>query len=264
VTPQTLLLLASALATRVSWQEPFKVASAAALGAASPWAGRVRTILRSPDGPGHASRVVASERAGDVAVHTARASGLAVTAVAAAPGVPAADVLAAAYDIAPATVTGGPLARRSLFDLPLGDSPLWTLTERRAATHAPDGREERCTALLPAWSARSEHALDRPELGFPAAARVLADLLGTGEYRYEARQSAMARYSRVGFEAAAVTAFAVATAFVEPRDGVVRTAELRFGHPYAVVAVAVGDRRGPWHGVPVFSAWVADVDDATA
>ena len=108
----------------------------------SHFAGRVRTILRSPDGPGHASRVVASERAGDVAVHTARASGLAVTAVAAAPGVPAADVLAAAYDIAPATVTGGPLARRSLFDLPLGDSPLWTLTERRAATHAPDGRED--------------------------------------------------------------------------------------------------------------------------
>jgi hypothetical protein len=48
--------------------------------------------------------------------------------------------------------------------------------------------------------------------------------------------------------------------------GLVRTAELRFGHPYAVVAVTVdspgrGDP-GPWHGLPVFSAWVADPEDA--
>jgi hypothetical protein len=42
-------------------------------------------------------------------------------------------------------------------------------------------------------------------------------------------------------------------------------AELRFGHPYAVAAVAVqdaGGTPGPWHGLPVFSAWVADPQDA--
>jgi hypothetical protein len=48
---------------------------------------------------------------------------------------------------------------------------------------------------------------------------------------------------------------------------VARVAELRFGHPYAVVAVAT-DRRvggtGPWHGVPVFSGWVAEPDDVAA
>jgi hypothetical protein len=43
----------------------------------------------------------------------------------------------------------------------------------------------------------------------------------------------------------------------------VRTAELRFGHPYAVVAVATDwGTRGPWHGLPVFSAWVAQPQDA--
>ena len=50
-----------------------------------------------------------------------------------------------------------------------------------------------------------------------------------------------------------------------PRDGVLREAELRFGHPYAVVAVATqrgGAAPGPWHGLPVFSAWVADAVDA--
>lgn len=51
-----------------------------------------------------------------------------------------------------------------------------------------------------------------------------------------------------------------------------RTAELRFGHPFAVVAVASDTRwdpatnelrSGPWHGVPVFSAWLTEPDDAT-
>jgi hypothetical protein len=80
----------------------------------------------------------------------------------------------------------------------------------------------------------------------------------------------MARYTRVGFEAAAVSAMLMVTGLPpEPRDGVLRVAELRFGHPYAVVAVATqegyvaGDfRTGPWHGLPVFSAWVAEPDEA--
>jgi len=47
------------------------------------------------------------------------------------------------------------------------------------------------------------------------------------------------------------------------RDGVRRTAALRFGHPYAVVAVAGDDgAAGSWGGLPVFSGWVAEPDDA--
>jgi hypothetical protein len=38
---------------------------------------------------------------------------------------------------------------------------------------------------------------------------------------------------------------------------------LRFGPPYAVVAVTTDPAGGPWHGVPVFSAWVARPTDAT-
>ena len=54
-------------------------------------------------------------------------------------------------------------------------------------------------------------------------------------------------------------------------SGVVRIATLRFGHPFAVVAVAADDghpgddataRPGPWHGMPVFSAWVTSPEDA--
>lgn len=53
--------------------------------------------------------------------------------------------------------------------------------------------------------------------------------------------------------------------------GINRHAELRFGHPFAVVAVTNDDAwnrstrssvLGPWHQVPVFSAWITDPMDA--
>jgi hypothetical protein len=124
--------------------------------------------------------------------------------------------------------------------------------------------------VLPAWSADSTHELTgHPGLGFGAAAATLAALAGMDEFACEARQAAVARYSRTGFEAAAVTGLGVGMGGNPPiRRGVVRTAELRFGQPYAVVAVTTEpDRRGrlpvtsPWRGLPVFSAWITQPED---
>jgi hypothetical protein len=269
-------LLATALAARVSWIRPFDLAPASALGSASPWAATLARVLRTPHGPGtarvpgHDQFIAATDTAGDVAVHAASArDGLLVVSVAASPGVPAADVLSAACDLGAALAVGRPLTRRSLFDLPLGEGPAWTITEERADTTAPGGREERCTAVLPAWSAHSTHQLTDPRLGF-ATVRHALDPIDP----WQARQAAMARYTRIGFEAGAVTALAVALSAAVSRPGVRRAAELRFGHPFAVVAVAAGNAgppdshrpgpHSPWHGLPVFSAWVADPEDATA
>jgi hypothetical protein len=269
-------LLATAVAARVSWERPFDLAPAAALGAASPWSTTLTRVLRTPHGPGdgrvpgHDQFIAATDAAGEVAVHAASArDGLVVVSVAAAAEVPAAGVLSAAHDLATALAGGRSLRRRSLFDLPLGEGPAWTITEERAGTAAPGGREERCAAVLPAWSARSTHQLTDPRLGF-AAVRHALDPIDP----WQARQAATARYTRVGFEAGAVTALAIALSAVAQRPGVRRTAELRFGHPFAVVAVADGTAkpqernrpvpRSPWHGLPVFSAWVADPQDATA
>jgi hypothetical protein len=140
--------------------------------------------------------------------------------------------------------------------MPLGDTPLWTVREEPVLTHARDGREERHRAILPSWSARDRHDLRAADLGFGAAARALAPRLHATDVRFEAAQVAVARYGRYGFEAAAVTGFMMTESV--PPEGLARTAELRFGHPYAVVAVATG---GAWDGVPVFSAWVADPED---
>jgi hypothetical protein len=265
--PDLYLVLATALATKVSWLVPFDLAPAAELGARSEWAGRVSQVLRTPKSrpgqpAGHRQFIAVTASAGDVAVHIADArDGLIVCSVAADPAVPPGDVVAVAHEIGCAAAIGAPVRQRSLADLPLGEGPAWLLREERS--NAADA----CTAVLPAWRARSDHDLtSHADLGFWAVKQALAP-----DDPWQARQAAMARYSRLGFEAAAVTAVAVELAMIRP-SGVRRVADLRFAHPYAVVALATDgnesappaqDRRNGWHGVPVFSAWVTEPSEAS-
>jgi len=265
-------LLATTLAARVSWERPFDLAPAAALGSASPWAATLTRVLRTPRGdttgwvPGHNQFIAVTDVAGDVAVHAASArGGLLVVSVAAAPEVPAPDVMSAAYHVGTALATGRPLTRRSLFDLPLGEAPAWTIKEERAEITAYGGWEEQCTAVLPAWSAHNTHQLTDPRLGF-ATVRHALDPIDP----WDARQAVMARYTRAGFEAGAVSALGVQLSAQVPQTGVRRIAELRFGHPFAVVAVGDAEHKyspgpappNPWHGLAMFSAWVADPEEA--
>jgi hypothetical protein len=258
-TPDLYLVLATALATKVSWQVPYDLVPVASLGPDSPWRGQVDQVLRTPDRAlqgAHVQFIAVTPEAGDVAVHIAAATGgLLVVSVAGPPDMPAGSVLAAAHRIGIGYATGGQIPRRSLSELPLGDGPCWQLREEMAAA-------DRCTAVLPAWSAHSVHDLAAPELGFGAAAHALTD----SDDPWEAKQAVQAAYSRTGFEAAAVTGLGVrfsAMAPSRPR----RVAELRFGHPYAVVALTIepgegagsaASGRSPWHGLPVFSAWVTE------
>ncbi len=262
------LVLATALATKVSWQTPFELAPAADLGAGSSWSGEVSHVLRAPSldhgpAPGHTQFIAVSEEAGDVAVHAASAEhGLLVVSVAADPAVAAGDVLAAAHRVGCALAVGAQVRQRRLADLPLGPGPAWVLREQRSSAV-----RDTCTAVLPAWQARSSHDLRSPVLGFQAAKNALAP----GGDPWQARQAAMASYTRYGFEAAAVTAMAVRAAMILPAQH--RVADLRFAHPYAVVAVATegneaaapptGVRHTPWHGLPVFSAWVSQPSEAS-
>jgi hypothetical protein len=237
-----LCVLANALATRISWTHPFTTTGSGAF--RSGWREGVATVLRTPD-RGHACAIARHPVAGEIGIHRAHAEGLAVTSVIAAPHVPAEAVVAAAHDAARDRVE-----HLSLADLPLGDGPAWTVTEST-------GTGDRVSAVLPAWSASSEHDLRAPSFGFAGAAAVLGRLFGATAW--DATQAATARYHREGFEAAAVTAVAVRMSFRPP--GKRREAELRFDHPYAVVATATGD--GPWAGLPVFSAWVTDPEPPT-
>lgn len=267
--PDVVCLLASALATRVSWEVPFQVVDAAELGP-SRWAGAITRVLRTPPDPRHRQFLAETGEAGPVAVHLAQArGGLLVGSVIADPNVEAGAVLAAAERIVTGEASApGSVRRLSLFDLPLGPGPAWEIVEEPHTRAGPFDSEQRHTSVLPAWSAGTNIDLTASSgLGFGGAAEVLARALGVSPGRFGARQAAVARYSAVGFEAAAVTGLALAAAARTPRH-TPRRAIARFGHAYAVAAATydpaqtLGSPPSPWHALPVFSAWVATPEDA--
>jgi len=247
--PTVRAVLCSAVATRISWSHPFGLVAADVF--RSTWRSEVSTVLHSPR-DGHHCRIVGHPTAGELAVHRGFADGLTVTSVIAAPGVAPFVVLDAAHDVAGEALDRR-LEARSLFDLPLGDGPAWTITETPAGTRA-----EHLRAALPAWSARSVHDVRAPALGFGAATAALGRLFDAPQP--EAAQAVAARYHRRGFAAAAVTAAVAGASRQRSAPGLRRDALLRFDRPYAVVATAVA-RDSVWHGLPVFSAWVTTPEE---
>ena len=231
VHPLTVLLLVSVLATRVKWMQPFDVEPADALGEASAWSHRLSRVLTSHDAGPHGELICGTGRVGDVAVHVARAhGGVDVVSVIAEADVPPRDVLDAAHEIAIAIANDEPLARRSLFELPIGETARWTIVEQEIASADPDARLESYRSVLPAWSATASLSLDDPALGFAMAADALEELLGERVVGREVIHSVRARYSRTGFEAAAETSmtFFGMSQFGVQNRGLLRRAVLRF------------------------------------
>jgi hypothetical protein len=273
----TRLILTSALATKVSWQTPFGVGAAKEhLPAGSPWLGQVSNVLldQTPSGMRYLANTNA---AGVVAVHVALAvEDVAVMSVSADPAVDRLLVVEAAYELASRSRRDeADSVRCSLFDVPAGQGHSWEITEREVATRVAGERlEEVVSAILPAWTANSDLDLKAsPLFGAGPAVSALLALLGphpAGD-ETEAVQSASASYSPEGFEAAAVTAFAVrAAALLRPsHTGRKRQARLYFDHPFAVVALSATandlDRTGAGHSeafcLPLFSAWVATPEE---
>lgn len=271
----TRIVLASALATKVSWEVPFTVVPAAEhLGASSAWRSAVARLLW--DGrPDERAMIARTEAAGVVAVHCAVArEDLTVVSVSAAPDVDRASVLAAGYEVA-ATVSGdwGSDAC-SLYDLTLGPGHSWEISEQEVPTYVKEPRSERVAGVaLPAWRMTSDLDLTMsPAFGTAPALETLRALIGPGpDDVCEAAQTAVASFTRYGFEAAAVTAVGIRASAARPAvdRSLQRTAILRFDHPYAAIAIAGrpsgagrdGSGEPPpsqatFPGLPLFAAWV--------
>jgi hypothetical protein len=274
----TRIVLASALATKVSWRVPFEVVPASGhLGDASPWSGAVQRLLWDPhQGP---AMIIRTDTAGPVAVHQAFAKEeLTVISVSADPEVPRDAVLEAAHEVAALASGDEPASACSLFELPLGSGHSWEITEREAATYHAGQRLERVVgASLPAWRAEGElDLLASPRFAAVPALDTMRRLIGPEpEDEFRAIQVALASFTRYGFEAAAITAFAIRTASAHaiPRaTGVERTAVLRFDHPYAALAIAgppvtprlAGQNRSGFSRLPLFAAWVHEPQEPEA
>jgi hypothetical protein len=275
ITALTRMILASALATKVTWQRSFEIVPVEShMRASSPWSGRVDHVLldRAPVLP---LMLAHTEAAGVVAIHFGVANEeLAVVSVAADPDVDRHLVFEAAYEIG-RRCRGDTLseARCSLFDLPVGPGHSWEISEDEIATHNPGDRSESIvSATLVDWSIKSMLDLQRSErFGVEPALGALLGLIGAHQDTdaFDAVQSAVASYTAKGFEAAAITGFGIhaTAAFRSPEaKGLKRTARLFFDHPYAAIALAgcPSDFTAPrathtdLFGLPLFSAWVGD------
>jgi hypothetical protein len=259
IPPLTIILLASALATRAKWTSPLWDVPATELGQTS-WAAEVNHVLS------HSGQIVWTESAGLVGASIARGEdGLVVVSVIGDPTAAPASIIAAAHEVAawdckrPASA-----APRSLFELPLGSGHAWEVVESRIMTHAEGDRIEVVRALHPAWEASSPtmDLMANPAFGFEAAGATLLALLNPSERGLAfAAQRTVARFDRYGFSAASVSVLGVTGSSMGRRPqfaGLRRDATIRFARPFAVVAVTQSPdgRPHPWHGVPVFSAWV--------
>jgi hypothetical protein len=273
------VVLASALATKVSWRLPFElVAVDEHLPDASPWRGAVQQLLWDAV-PGGVAMLTHTTAAGLVAVHQAQAEEeLTVISVSANADVPREAVLDAAYELAEFARRDDAPDPVSLFDLPLGSGHSWEIAERETKTYRPGERVERIIgASLPAWHIDGDlDLLASEQFGSHAALETVRKLIGPHpDDRFDAKQAATASFTRYGFEAAAVTAVGIrAGARLDPdQPGVERTAVLRFDHPYAAVAIAgpamrrlrpgeIRRTRLGFSGLPLFSAWIQEPTEA--
>ncbi|WP_327411928.1 serpin family protein [Streptomyces sp. NBC_01233] len=246
----SLLVLASALALRLRWIQPFDEAYGEPF--AGPWAGRpVRTLVRSTS---LLDRVrVAHGPSGAVTLlEVVGTAGVDVHLVLGEPEAPVGDTLTTAI----AAVTKAlPATGASL--LPDG-SPGPGLAVAAVAAYSPEPRLDIETV---AFEVRSEHdLLDHARLfGLEAATDsdrghfpgISSQPLAIAS----ARQSALARFHAEGFEAAAVTAFGAAAGCAPTRPRYrARRAEVYFDRPFGFLTVHRTSR------LVLAAGWVAEPD----
>ena len=266
------LLLATAVATEVSWNYPFELVQAKEL--AGPWASHVKHVMRRRGGDHVVAR---TEAAGLVGVqHESCRTGLEVVSVVAAPDVPPARVIAAAYEVA-ALVTKLPSKASFVdtFDLP-DKGHAWIVRKRVLADFNGPERIVKSEVTIPAWTAETklENLIETPGIGFSEVVKAILQQLPPEPpgSRAQATQAARARFDTNGFSAAAVTVIHVATMAqrlaLRPRLAIERTVEVRFDRPFAVVAttsaVPRGQVRSLWAGLPAFGAWVTEPMEPSA
>lgn len=240
----TQLVLATALVARTTWQKPFRETTMTP--ESGPWQGspvaalsRTTSNLRDAailDGPHPVTRIVVQGTA-DVDIHLLQG-----------PATPA-DVLATGLD----ALAGAVDART---ELPLGtDGPGLTVREEISLKNRPQLRLK-----LPPFDVRSKHDLLKPGLaalfGVTTAMTPGHRLPGISPAPLmidKGAQDVLARFTKDGFEAAAVTAFTIAPGGMPPppTEYRVTVCTATFDRPFGFLAV-----HRPT-GLVIVAGWIA-------
>jgi hypothetical protein len=248
ITPETYSILVNALATKFAWGEPFFVKQDPQL--TSAWG--VTSSLVDYNQSSSSTRIY--EIDGEVFVSYTRTDegrDFGVTSVIAVnPDLSSTTVILTAEEIVAGVHGSGELVKTFAERAGLTSSPVLSLVEK-------EGTSDYIVVSVPAWSADATHNLGSLPGAMGSVGEVVPDSSGAG---VAGVQRAYAKYDKNGFEAAAVTALSRAGAF--PQRRTVLATEVAFVHPYAVVAHSQ-NTHSQWLGMPVFTAWVKEAEEAT-
>ncbi len=281
VTPETLLVLASALTVRTGWARRFEDGPLRAAG--GPWRelGELAGLTRS--GTDLDAVAVLDTPAGDITTLAVRGTGdVDVHLFLGEPDRPAGEILPAALTALPLTNPANPAA------LPGTDSADLPTSARSDSAGAGGGGVRRGRELVSGVGAPGVRVVERPSFsGEPglvvrcvrfrvsgehdllaraelfglrsasdAEAARFPGISGTPLVVSAARQDAVATFSATGFEAAAVTGLAMRPTAAPA--GTARTVELTLDRPHGFAAVHRPS------GLVLVAGWVADPEQAPA
>lgn len=255
VGPDLALLFVSILATKISWETPFHEMNATR----TEFPARNRFPGYSPENvllDSNNCLFWETPNDGMFAVHRSRSVNKVsvLSVISEYEDCPPAVLQRVAVDVTEALTLHEGAAQRGKFvpitELPYGGDGAWTVTDQRrfGATSS-----ETSAAYLPAWEIESKRNL----LGNPTVAVMLNELASylVEEADMVAVQACKASFTKTGFEAAAVTAFAVFRGASMASPGMTRHADVYFAHPYAFVAY-VDEPLSPVHGLILFNGRV--------
>jgi hypothetical protein len=247
ITERTQLLIATVLATKISWRTFFNVVP----NTLETW--DTQELLQAPQE--HYQQLVRASSGELLGIHaaTSQDGGLTVLSVVGEDDISLVDLMNEAHKIA---LDYGvrqeyPSVNPSEIE-PQGD--FWEVNAAKVTGY--NVQEFVYITTLPAWEAESDHKLKDPSLQFNTIVNPLANALDTPDV--EIAQAAKAAFNTNGFEAAAVTFAMFASASMpQQQTKIVYTTQINFNKPYVVVAVANHQpNQKVWKGIPVFSAVV--------
>lgn len=252
INSETLVLIATALASKVAWREPYSVEGASET-MINAWGQESVLFSKKPE------TFLLQLEDGIYAVHykdsDKASNGLRVLSVIGPKEADAGEIIQVANMIA-SDFSYFYEQRINVEELPVDAVlPDFASIEDSVQRVLNGNTDLKYRTYLPAWS--GECVWDINDLGLVDSLYAIS----TVELPVEAKQSIVASYNKNGFEAAAITYFAIAgTSLPRISEERVRTLEVNFSHPYAVVAYVpasvANESHSSWRNIPVYNAWV--------
>lgn len=248
VKPDLIIILANALAVKIDWDKPFDPLPVSNTKLAN-WG--VKNVLHEDFTNFKPFRFYRVDEELYCSYTKNIRTGINVTSVIATnPTVNQLKVVKVAEMITNNSLT--PLTMEEILLLEGEESEVLSITRRMTSSGGKYG-----SVVLPAWDAKGDFDLkDMPFEFGKIIAKELTDRI-EGPHDIEGHQSAVAKFHKAGFEAAAITYFANRAGAIPPMNkSESLLIRINFTHSFAAIAYYEDDQDSIWNNLPIFSSWI--------